>query len=96
MNTINLRRFRFAFDITCALLYIGSILVMVIFGHDNAVIFFNTLLHGFDVSSILRTNIPLQEVLGIALMFIVSWLTGTSIALVYNFASNRKLIPLIF
>ncbi len=85
MDHINIRKFGLAFGITGVLLYLGCALVMLILGHDSTVKFFNTLLHGLDVSSIIRMNIaPVEVLLGLVQTFILSWLIGSCIAGIYN------------
>ena len=91
MNHISIRKFGLAFGITGALLYFGCALTMLILGHDSTVKFFNTLIHGLDVSSIIRTDISAVEVvLGIVQTFILCWLIGASIAAIYNITSKTK------
>lgn len=91
MNHINIRKFGLAFGITGALLYFGCALVMLTLGHDSAVKFFNTLLHGLDVSLIIRMDIsPVEESLGLVQTFILSWLIGACIAAIYNVSLNKK------
>lgn len=91
MNHISIRKFGLAFGITGALLYIGCALTMLILGHDSTVNFFNTLLHGLDVSSIIRMDVSLVEVLiGLIQTFILGWLIGACIAGVYNVSLNKK------
>jgi len=91
MNHINIRKLGLAFGITGALLYFGCAIVMLTMGHDSTVKFFNTLLHGLDVSSIIRMNISLvEELLGLVQTFIISWLTGACIASIYNVSFNKK------
>ena len=92
MNHINIRKFGLAFGITGALLYFGCTVVMLTLGHDSTVKFFNTLLHGLDVASIIRMDIPLVEVLtGLVQTFIISWLIGACIAGIYNISFNKKI-----
>ena len=91
MNHISIRKFGLAFGITGALLYFGCALTMLILGHDSTVKFFNTLLHGLDVSSIIRMNISSVEVvIGLIQTFILGWLIGACIAGVYNVSLNKK------
>ncbi len=60
---------------------------MLFAGSSGTIAFFNTLLHGLDVSSIIRTEIPLSEFfIGIVASFILGWLTGAIVAWVYNFS----------
>ena len=49
---INIKNFGLAFGLTGALLYMGCVVVMIIAGHAGTVKFFNNLLHGLDVSSV--------------------------------------------
>jgi hypothetical protein len=91
MNNINIKRFGLAFGVTGAILYIGCIILMLVLGHDGTVSFFNSLLHGFDTSSIVRMDIPIWEALiGIIETFILSWFVGACIASVYNFSMKKN------
>jgi hypothetical protein len=91
MDHINIKKFGFAFGITGALLYFGCALLMLLLGHDSTVKFFNTLLHGLDVSSIIRMNISAIEVLlGLIQTFILSWLIGACIAAIYNISLKKS------
>jgi hypothetical protein len=90
--TINVKKFGFATGITGALLYLGCALVMATVGHDGTIKFFNSLLHGLDVSTIVRMHVPLWEAgIGIVETFILGWLIGACIAGFYNaFVYNKK------
>lgn len=84
-TTINIRKFGLAVGLTGALLYLGCMLVMATTGHAGTVQFFNSLLHGLDVSAIIRMDIPLWEAgIGLVETFILGWLVGASIAGIYN------------
>lgn len=85
MNRINVKKFGLACGLTGALLYLGCFLLMITVGHDGTVSFFNSLLHGLDVTSIVRMNVPLWEaVIGIVETFILAWLIGACVAGFYN------------
>lgn len=91
MNRIDVKKFGLSFGLTGALLYCGCILVMATVGRDGTVAFFNSLLHGLDVSSVLRMEIPFWEaVIGIIETFIFGWLVGASIAAFYNASLKEK------
>ena len=91
MERIDIKRFGLAFGSTSALLYLGCILVMSTVGRATTIFFFNSLLHGIDVTTILRTEMPLWEMLmGVVETFILGWLIGASIASIYNFGSRRR------
>ena len=85
MKHINVKKFGFALGLTGAILYLGCMLLMLTVGHDGTVKFFNSLLHGLDVSSIVRMDVPLWEAaIGIVETFILGWLVGACIASIYN------------
>lgn len=85
MYRLNVKKFGFALGLTGALLYLGCILVMATVGREGTVIFFNSLLHGLDTSSIIRMDVPLLEAFfGIVQTFILGWLIGACVAAFYN------------
>lgn len=85
MNHIKIKKFGLAFGLTGALLYLGCVLLMTIVGHTGTVKFFNTLLHGLDVSNVIRMDIPLWEAgIGIIQIFVLGWLVGACISVIYN------------
>lgn len=91
MNQLNVFKLGFAVGSTGLLLYIGCALVLMILGHETSILFFNSLLHGLDVSSVVRMDTPLWEVLiGLVETFIIGWLIGASIASLYNFSLKSK------
>ncbi|ARS37995.1 DUF5676 family membrane protein [Pontibacter actiniarum] len=91
MNRINVKKLGFAFGATGALLYIGCVLVMATVGREGTIKFFNSLLHGLDVSAVIRMEIPFWEALiGIVETFILAWLVGACIAAIYNATTERR------
>lgn len=95
-TTINVKKFGFAAGLTMSLLYIGCAIVMATVGHEGTVKFFNSLLHGLDVSTIVRMDVPLWEAgVGLVETFVLGWLIGACIAGFYNallFKKNSKII----
>lgn len=91
MGAINIKRFGFAFGATFALLYLGCVFVMATAGKEVTIRFFNSLLHGLDVTSIIRMNMPIGEMItGIIEIFILGWLTAAAIASIYNCTCRAK------
>lgn len=91
MNRINVKKFGFAFGLTGALVYIGCMVVMATVGQEGSIVFFNSLLHGLDTTSIIRVDVPLLEALfGIIQTFILCWLIGACIAAFYNAQLKTK------
>ena len=91
MKTINIKRFGAAFGITSALMYLGCVFVMWTVGKQTSILFFNSLMHGIDVTSIIRTEMPWWEMaMGLVEIFILGWLTGATIASIYNFGLDKQ------
>ena len=85
MDAINIKRFGFAFGTTFTFLYLGCVFVMATTGKEVAIRFFNSILHGLDVTSIIRMNMPMREmIIGTIEIFILGWFTGATIASIYN------------
>jgi hypothetical protein len=60
-------------------------------GKEASILFFNSLMHGIDVTSIIRTDMPWWEVaIGLVEIFIFGWLIGATIASIYNFGLDRQ------
>lgn len=86
---LNIKKLGLATGLTGALFYLGCMVVMLTVGHEGSVKFFNSLLHGLDVSTIMRMDIPLWEAgLGIVQTFILGWLVGACIASLYNWQNK--------
>jgi hypothetical protein len=91
MNPIDVKRFGLAVGTTLALLYLGCVIVTATAGKAATIVFFNSLLHGIDVTSILRTDMPLWEALiGLAETFILGGLTGAAVAAIYNVSLKKS------
>lgn len=91
-RTLSPRHLGFAIGGTGVLFYLGCMLTMSTVPREKAIIFFNSLLHGIDVTPILRANVSPGEVcLGIAGTFVLGWFAGALVALFYNlgFAGSR-------
>lgn len=89
MTTINPVRTGFATALTVSLLYLACILVIMIMPKETAVAFYNSVLHGIDISTILMSSMSLpQLVFGLINMFIIGWLVGATFAAVYNLLGN--------
>lgn len=91
MEKLSIKRLGLAVGSTGALLYLGCILLMVTVGREGTIWFFNSLLHGLDTTSIIRMDVPFwQALLGIVQTFILGWLIGAVIALVYNLGIKEE------
>jgi hypothetical protein len=91
MQHINIKKFALAWGVAGVVLYLGCIILMATVGHEGTVVFFNSLLHGLDTSTIIRMDVPWTEALiGLVETFILGWLFGALIAAVYNISFNKK------
>jgi hypothetical protein len=87
---LNVKKLGFATGLTGALLYLGCMVVMFTVGQDGTVKFFNSLLHGLDITSVVRMDVPLWEAgIGIIQTFILGWLIGACIASFYNWQIKK-------
>ena len=79
------KRLGLGFGATGVVFYLGCMLTMATVPREKAVVFFNSLLHGFNVEPILKTSVPVgQIVLGLITTFILGWFAGVLIAGFYN------------
>ena len=91
MEALSVKRLAFALGAGFALLYLGCVFVMLTVPKDVAIRFFNSILHGVDVTSIMRWEMPWWEmVVGVLQIFIVGWLFGAAAAALYNLGAGRK------
>ncbi len=87
MIRINVLKFGIAWGVTAALLYAGCIILMMSVGREGTILFFNSLLHGLDVSGVIRMDVPWWEAgLGFFQSFVLAYLCGACIAGIYNFS----------
>ena len=91
MQLLNVQRFSFAFGVASALLYVGCAVFMAVLGKQSTITFFNSLMHGLDVRLIIRMDVPFQDtIIGIIETFILGWVFGAVIGLVYNLGREEK------
>ena len=75
--------------LTGVIFYIGCMITMATVPRDQAVIFFNSLLHGIDVDPILRQSVPIGEIaIGVVTTFALGWIAGLLIAHFYNWGRS--------
>lgn len=90
MRTLSVTRFGFALAMGSALSYIGCAFVMMTVPQDVAIRFFNSIMHGVDVTPIMRWDMPWWEmIVGVLEIFILGWLFGAIIAVFYNLGSKE-------
>lgn len=85
MDSFQVVRSGFALGTTLTLIYLGCMIVMWTVPQATVVLFFNSLMHGLNVESIIRWDIRWWEsLLGLVQTFILGWLIGASFAVLYN------------
>lgn len=85
MKRLRVKALGIAVGTTGALLYLGCMLVMILLGEDLTIAFFNSLMHGLDVTYVIRMDVSLWEAgLGVVQTFILGWLSGACTAGIYN------------
>lgn len=88
---LNPIRLGLGFGTTGVVFYLGCMFTMAIVPHEKAVVFFNSLLHGFNIEPILRTGVPANEVaLGLIITFVLGCLAGLTIAAFYNLGLRKS------
>ena len=91
MQTLSIKRFGFAIASASIVSYLGCVFVMMTVPKDVAIRFFNSLMHGVDVTTIMRWDMPIGEtVLGAVGVFVLGWLFGAMIACCYNCCGSEK------
>ena len=87
-NKLRPTRLGFAVGATGVLFYLGCMLTMATVPRSQVIVFFNSLLHGFDIAPILRESVPpIEVILGIVGTFVLGWIAGAVVALCYNIGS---------
>ena len=91
MKEIEIKIFGLAVGSAFAIFYLGCVLLMATVGREGTIFFFNSLFHGIDVTTVIRMEVPLWEILlGIIETFLLGWFLGARTASVYNFSLQKK------
>lgn len=71
-------------------LYAASMIIVMSGPREIVIDSFNSILHGIDVTTIMRWEMPwLEMLIGIIEIFILSWLIGATIAAIYNYEKSK-------
>lgn len=91
MSPLSPRGLGFAFGLITAAFYAGCAFVMSTVPRDAAIRFFNSLTHSVDWGPIMRWDMPWTEMLvGLLEVFILGWLTGAAVAVLYNIGAKAR------
>ncbi|HCT46779.1 MAG TPA: hypothetical protein DF699_16360 [Phycisphaerales bacterium] len=73
------------------MLYIACATLMLVAPKELVVRFFNSVMHGLDVESFVRWDMPWWEaIVGTVEVILLGWLFGALIASLYNLAVGRR------
>lgn len=88
MNKINSKKLGLAIGTTGVILYLACMCFMLIAGNEGTTWVFNSILHGLDVTSINQVHVPFEQTtVGIILTFILGWIAGYLIGIIYNWSN---------
>jgi len=88
-SSLSIPRAGFALGGSLAVLYTGCVFLMMTAPRDAVVRFANSVLHGLDIESIMRWEMPVWEAcIGVIEIFIIGWFLGALFASLYNFGSK--------
>ena len=90
-HRLNTKAFGFALGTASAVAYAACVFVMLTTPKDVVIRFFNSLMHGVDVTPIMRWEMPWWEMfVGVTEIFILGWLWGALVAVLYNLATKKE------
>lgn len=91
MQRLSIKRLGFAGAAVGVLSYIACMATMKILPTETVVRLSNSLMHGVDVTSIMRANVPISDVMiGIIEIAVLGWLFGAGLALFYNIGISGR------
>ncbi|MDA0767295.1 MAG: DUF5676 family membrane protein [Verrucomicrobia bacterium] len=92
--TLNPKCLGLASGAAASLFYLGCILLMHASSPDALVVFFNSILHGLDIGPIMLSEVSWSlSLFGLVNTFVLSWLFGALVAVVYNLAARSPCHP---
>ena len=84
-------RFGVAMGIAGSAFYTACMVFMAIAPADSVTWFFNSLLHGVDITAIIRDSVPFpQSLAGIVSTFAGGWIFGALTACLYNIGLGKN------
>jgi len=91
MTILSPIRFGLAIGIAGSLFYVGCMVFMAMMPAETVTWFSNSLLHGVDITSVMRESVPLpQSLAGILSTFVGGWVFGALTASIYNIGLGNK------
>jgi hypothetical protein len=94
MNKVSASRFGLACGITLAIGDVACVIVKGILPLDTQIRVFNTLLHGVDITTVVREDMSIGEMaLGLAGWFVIGSIFGAILATAYNVALRIGVAP---
>ena len=82
---LDIKKLGLAFGFTFAGLYLACVVFMMFASRETIIFLSNSLMHGIDVTPIIRMNVPLCEaILGFVCMLVFGGIMGIAIGWIYN------------
>lgn len=92
MQKLSPLRLGIAFGVAGAVFYVGCMIFMRIAPNDSVVWLSNSVLHGVDIATIMRSEVPIaQSLTGICLTAIGGLIFGMLSACLYNVGLNSNI-----
>lgn len=83
--------FGMALGVSGAVFYVGCMIFMATIPHTSVVWISNSMLHGADVTTVMRDGVPLvQSLAGILFTFVGGTIFGALSACIYNFGLKKQ------
>ncbi len=83
INKLNPKAIAMAFAILVVIFYIACF-VIILFGGDSAIRFFNLFFHGIDLTSIKSNPSIANGIIGLIISAIISYIAAYVFAVIYN------------
>ena len=91
MTILSPIRFGLAIGIAGSHFYVGCMVFMAMMPAATVTWFSNSLLHGVDITSVMRESVPpSQSLAGILSTLVGGWIFGALTALIYNIGLGNK------
>ena len=85
ITTISPKRAGITLAITTSAIYLVCVFVIMRVPREMAIDLYNNILHGLDVSGILKPSMTISQMAaGLISVFIIGWLVGATFASIYN------------
>jgi len=94
MYRLSVKRMGFAGAMVGVLSYAGCMAFMKVLPEEIVIRVSNSLMHGLDVTPIMRSEVPMTDsLIGIVEIGVLGFLAGAALALFYNLSGGKVKVP---